>query len=322
MGNTYSLFFPPTPSLTEDNLPSQSGKVFLVTGGTSGVGYELCSILYNAGGKVYLAGRSKASTEAAIEKIKASNSSNGSAGKLVPFAVSLENLSSIKPAVEEFLANESRLDVLFNNAGVSNPPKNSKTAQGHELQMGVNCLGSYLLTQLLLPILHKTAASAPSGSVRVVWTSSITVDLGPSPPPHISEMTTPSSNQQTNYSISKYGNWFLADGLSKQDGSILSVSQNPGNLKSKLTRHMPSIVPILAGPLLYPPKYGAYTNLWCGVSDELGLEDNGKYALPWGRFHPAPPPKMLEALKAESEGGTGVAAEFVRWCEDQTRDYR
>ncbi|KAF2165360.1 hypothetical protein M409DRAFT_67218 [Zasmidium cellare ATCC 36951] len=322
MGNTYSLFFPPPPPLTEDNLPSQSGKVFLVTGGTSGVGYELCKLLYHAGGKVYLSGRTKPSAEAAIERIKASSPSNPSTGELLPFAISLDNLSAIKPAVEDFLAHEPRLDVLFNNAGVSNPPKDSKTAQGHELQMGTNCLGPYLLTQLLLPLLHATAATSPPASVRVVWTSSITVDLGPSPPAHISGMTTPSTNQQTNYAISKYGNWFLAHGLSEQDSSILSVSQNPGNLKTQLTRHMPSIVPLLVGPLLYQPKYGAYTELWCGVSGELGTGDGGAYVLPWGRVHPKPPGRMLEALRGEGEGGTGVAASFVEWCEGETRDYR
>ena len=59
MGVTFSQFFPPTPTLTEANLPSQKGKVFIVTGGASGVGFELCSILYQKGGKVYLAGRSR-----------------------------------------------------------------------------------------------------------------------------------------------------------------------------------------------------------------------------------------------------------------------
>ena len=66
MGVTFSQFFPPKPTLTEVNLPSQKGKVFIVTGGTSGVGFELCAILYQAGGKVYLAGRSEANAQFAI----------------------------------------------------------------------------------------------------------------------------------------------------------------------------------------------------------------------------------------------------------------
>jgi hypothetical protein len=54
-----SQWFPPTPSFTEVNLPSQKGKVFIVTGGNAGVGYELCKILYTTGAIIYMASRSK-----------------------------------------------------------------------------------------------------------------------------------------------------------------------------------------------------------------------------------------------------------------------
>lgn len=53
------------------------------------------------------------------------------------------------------------------------PPDGSKAAQGHELQMGTNCVGPYLLTKLLTPLLVKTAASSPPGSVRVTWAGSL-----------------------------------------------------------------------------------------------------------------------------------------------------
>ena len=65
MGVTSPQFFPPKPTLTEANLPSQKGKVFIVTGGASGVDFELCAILYQAGGKVYLVGRSEANAQSA-----------------------------------------------------------------------------------------------------------------------------------------------------------------------------------------------------------------------------------------------------------------
>ena len=127
---------------------------------------------------------------------------------------SLEDLTTIKPAVETFVTKESRLDVLFNNAGVSLPPRGSVSAQGHELQMATNCLGHYLLTQLLLPTLLKTAESAPPATVRVIWTSSIVVDASaPQGGMNITELTNPSSNQQRNYLNSKTGNWFLASAL-------------------------------------------------------------------------------------------------------------
>ena len=323
MGATYSQFFPPRPALTEDNLPSQKGKVFIVTGGASGVGLELCTVLYQAGAKVYLAGRSEANAQYAISHIKALSPT--SAGELIFLSLSLDDLKTVKPAVEVFTSKESKLDVLFNNAGVSLPPRGSVSVQGQELQMATNCLGHYLLTQLLLPTLRHTAESASPAAVRVVWTSSIAVDVAaPKGGINISELTTPSSDQQRNYTTSKTGNWFLASALAAQVGpkGILSVTQNPGNLKTALLRRAPWILGFVTAPLLHSAKMGAYTELWAGLSADLGIADGGKYVVPWGRVHPSPRPDLLAALKNPEDGGTGVATQFVEYCEKQTAEFR
>ena len=323
MGVTFSQFFPPIPTLTEANLPSQKGKVFIVTGGASGVGFELCSILYRAGGKIYLAGRSEANAQSAISKIKSLSPS--SPGELIFLQLSLDDLTTIKPAVEAFTAKESKLDILFNNAGVSLPPRGSVSAQGHELQMATNCLGHHLLTQLLLPTLLHTAESAPPATVRVIWTSSIAVDLyAPKGGLNLSDLTTPPPDQQANYTASKTGNWFLARALAAQAGNkgILSVTQNPGNLKTSLLRHAPWILGFVTAPLLYGAKMGAYTELWAGLSGDLGVEDGGQYVVPWGRVHPGPRPDLLAAMKGREDGGTGVADSFVEWCDKQTAEFR
>jgi retinol dehydrogenase-12 len=81
-------------------------------------------------------------------------------------------LTTIKKSASEFLSKESKLDVLWNNAGVMVPPQGSKTKQGYELQLGTNNVAPFLFTKLLTPILTKTAKEAPPGSVRVVWVSS------------------------------------------------------------------------------------------------------------------------------------------------------
>ena len=70
MGNNYSLFVPPKPQFTEQNLKPQNGRVFLVTGGYSGIGFELSRMLYQAGGTVYIAGRSQEKGEKAIAELK------------------------------------------------------------------------------------------------------------------------------------------------------------------------------------------------------------------------------------------------------------
>ena len=328
MGVTFSQFFPPNPTLTESNLPSQKGKVFIVTGGYSGVGLELCIILYQAGGKVYLAGRSEAKAQEAISHIKGLKA-NSPGAELVFLQLSLDDLATIKPAAETFKSSETRLDVLFHNAGVSNPPKDSVSTQGVELQMATNCLGHHLLTELLLSTLRSTANASPPGVVRVVWTSSIVVDLSaPKSGINLQDLTTVPKDQQLNYVNSKVGNWFLADalaarvgGASNKDGGILSVTQNPGNLKTGLLRHFPAIVGVIVAPLLYSAKMGAYTELWSGLSSDLTIEDGGAYILPWGRKHPSPRPELLAAMKTKEQGGTGVAAEFVEWCDTKIADY-
>ncbi|KAJ5467813.1 Short-chain dehydrogenase/reductase SDR [Penicillium sp. IBT 31633x] len=128
MGITWSQCFPPSPALIETNLPSQNGKVFIVTGGYSGIGFELCRLLYGAGGTVYLAGRSEAKAVDAIANIKISCTPTSPGGDIVFLPTSLDDLTTIKPAVDKFTNSESRLDILFNNAGVASPPRGSISA--------------------------------------------------------------------------------------------------------------------------------------------------------------------------------------------------
>lgn len=327
MGTTFSQIIPPRPRLTEENLSRQDGKVFIVTGGASGVGYQLATMLYRAGGKVYIAGRSEAKAQEAIEQIRSSSVPESSSRGILEFLhLDLDDLSSIKASAESFCRKESKLDVLWNNAGVSRPPAGSKSRQGHELQMATNCLGPYLFTRLILPQLQAAAETSPQDSVRVIWTSSIMVDLSaPTGGIYIPDLTSPPANDQTKlYIESKVGNWFLASELAGELGrhGILSVTQNPGNLKTNLLRHSSPLLPLVMAPLLYPAKMGAYTELWAGLSPELTMAQSGCYVIPWGRVHPCPRKDLVAALKSSEEGGTGQAAEFRDWCEKQTAEYR
>jgi NAD(P)-dependent dehydrogenase (short-subunit alcohol dehydrogenase family) len=325
MGVTFSQIYPPRPSLTEQNLPSQKGKVFIVTGGYSGVGYQLASMLFGAGGKVYIAGRSEAKAQQSIETIKLAVHDPASTGQLEYLPLSLDDLSSIKAAAEDFQSKESKLDVLWNNAGVSLPPVGSVSKQGHELHLATNCLGPFLFTQLLLPSLRAAAETSPPGSVRVVWAGSITVDTSaPQGGIRMADLTSPPRNQPRNYITSKTGNWFLASELAREVGpqGILSVAQNPGNLKTSILRDAAKWQRWAVSPFLFSAQMGAYTELWAGLSPELTMDANGCYIVPWGRIHPSPRKDLLEALKTVEEGGTGRAGEFRRWCEEQTAEFR
>ena len=325
MSVLWSQMFPPSPTLTEQNLPNQKGRVFIVTGGASGVGLELATFLFQAGGRVYIAGRSQDNAQRAIQSIKSSVHDTLSAGQLEYLPLDLSDLATIKDSVEEFRSKESKLDVLWNNAGVSLPPIGSVSKQGHELQIGTNCLGPFLFTKLLLPLLQASAQSSPPGAVRVVWTSSQIVDMSaPKGGLITADLTSPPKDKTQNYVTSKTGNWFLASELAREVGSngILSVTQNPGNLKTNLLRHASTLMRLASSPVLHKAKMGAYTELWAGLSPELTMESNGAYVIPWGRVHPSPRKDLLDALKdGEGEGGTGQASTFREWCEKQTIEY-
>lgn len=324
MGVIFSQFFPPAAPLTEHNLPRQDGKVFIVTGGASGIGFELVTMLFKAGGKVYIAGRSEEKARDSIARIESGTPKGSSNGQLEYLPLDLEDLSSIKSTVNAFTKKEAKLDVLWNNAGVSLTPPESTSKQGHEVQMATNCLGPYLLTNLLLPSLQAGAKDKTPGSTRVVWTCSQVVDL--SPPDEgsfMKDVLTPTKDKPRNYLVTKIGNWFLASELAREVSGmgILSVVQNPGNLNTNLMRHA-MWMKYMSYPLLHKAKKGAYTELWCGLSQDLTMQNSGAYVIPWGRVHPSPRAELVKALKSKAEGGTGLAREFWDYCDSQTTEFK
>jgi len=128
MPSLLGAMFPPAPKFTDANLPSLAGKVYIITGAASGVGFALAKILYAAEGTVYIAARSTSRCEGAISKIKAEVGNGKPVGRLESMVVDLADLRTIKAPIEEFMRKESRLDVLYHNAGVMTPPAGSKDA--------------------------------------------------------------------------------------------------------------------------------------------------------------------------------------------------
>ena len=175
MGTTWSQLRPPAPQFTEKDIPSLDGKVIIVTGGNAGVGFELVKMLYTKGGcTIYIASRSTDRIATAIKEIKsiATAPPQNKPTQLKSLRLDLNDLTTISESAKQFLAQESRLDILWNNAGISKAPLGSTTKQGSESHKGINCLGPYLFTKLLTPLIIKTAQTAPKNSVRVIWTSS------------------------------------------------------------------------------------------------------------------------------------------------------
>lgn len=150
---------------TTDDIDDQTGRTFLITGANSGIGFEAAKALVHKGAHVVLACRSLDKAEEAVRAIE----SDGCQGSTEVLELDLADLESIRAAAEAFLAEHDRLDVLVNNAGLMATPKRL-TAQGVELQFGVNHLGHFVLTDLLLDLLASTGTAEEPA--RVVTVSS------------------------------------------------------------------------------------------------------------------------------------------------------
>ncbi|KAI1762473.1 NAD(P)-binding protein [Hypoxylon sp. FL1150] len=330
--------FPPTPTFTEKSLPRQDGRVFIVTGGNSGIGLALIKLLYQTGAKIYMASRSRERAEAAIASvIDEATAENGGipvegAGTITFMPLDLNDLTTIKSSAAFFASRESRLDILWNNAGIAGAPVGTKTAQGLEGHVGVNCVAPLLLTQELAPLLRNAAVSSPSGATRVVWTGSLSIEAF-SPPGGVDIALLDQLNGDAkgtqddarDYGMSKAGNWFLAVEGARRWGSetatgkgdaVVSIAQNPGQIDTAAYRHRSELLMKFLKPTMYPPKMGAYTMLFAGLSPDIGLEQNGAYVLPFGRLQRKS--TRQDIVKAIEDG---KAQEFWDWCEKIYESY-
>ena len=287
------------------------------------MGLELATIFYQKNATIYIAGRSKEKADKAIAGIKQQFTS--SKGKIDFLQVDFANLASIKPAADEFMSKETRLDTLTNNAGVMAPPVGSKDAHGHEQQIGTNSLGAMFFSECLVPVLKKTAASSPADSVRVTFAGSLAVYYSPKGGVAFTVDGSPKcfDFKERDYAQSKAACVLLASEFGKRHGKdgLVSVSWNPGNLRTELQRHMPSLGARLMSGLLFHPKFGAYTELYAACSTDITASQNGAFVVPWGRIYDLRK-DITAALKTEAEGGTGQAKKFWDWCEKESALYK
>ena len=279
-----------------NDIPSQKGKIAVVTGSNTGLGFETALALAKKEATVVLACRNLEKAANAKKRIL----DEVPAGEVDILQVDLSKLSSVRESAKAFKAKYKSLDLLINNAGVMMPPY-TVTEDGYELQLQANHLGHFLLTGLLMDRLITTEGS------RIVSLSSIahknaTINFN-------------DLQSEEKYSAAKaYGQSKLACLLFARElqhrlekaghQKMISVAAHPGVSMTELVRHMPKLLVIIVGATLgklvtHPPNEGAKPTLLAALGPNV---QGGDYFGPQGyKEMKGPPGKAMSSDLSKEE---------------------
>ena len=250
-----------------------SGKVIVVTGGNSGIGLSTVKQLAKMGAHVVLCARKLQVAETLAKEI-----TEASSGTVEGMQLDLASFDSIKRFSEALNAKHPAIDILVNNAGIMHTPF-SRTAEGLESQFGVNHLGHFLLSHLLLKSLSKSEAP------RLISVSSAYHNDAQGRKGHICfddlNWETRKYDSWAAYAQSKLANLLFAREAAKRWPNITSVSLHPGFVRTNLINAtVPTWLQWLVNPFfkygnaMIEPWEGIQAHLHCLLSDNL---ENGCY---------------------------------------------
>lgn len=284
------------------------GKTVIVTGGNSGIGKATVRELARRKARVILACRDTKRANPAVKDIRRETQE----GELVVKSLDLASFKSIRRFAEEILEEESRLDIIINNAGVLGCPY-SKTEDGIEMHMGVNHFGHFLLNNLLMKLLEK---SAPS---RIVLVSGDAYKIGSI---NFDDIHSEKSYGPIRaYCASKLANILHGVELAKRlRGKGVSVyTLHPGVISTEITRYYSdSLLLSVIKTVVLSPMYwffcktideGCATTVYCATAEEVKYV-SGKYyrnsgaSKPWQRARDAGVAKKLWDLSEQITGST------------------
>ena len=254
-------------------IASQKGKTAIVTGANTGIGFETAQALVEKNAHVIMACRNLQKAQVA----KANILTKFPKASIEMIQLDLNSLQSVRDFVTEFSKNHQKLDLLINNAGLMIPPL-MRTKDGFESQLGVNYLGHFLLTGLLLPVLEKGA--------RVISLSSIAH--------RNAQINFKDLNSEKSYSRFKaYGQSKLAclmfayeldRRLKKKGSTVKSIAAHPGVSNTELARYVPKVFYFLLYPLFMmmtqSPENAALPSLYGALVEDL---KGGEYIGPTSR---------------------------------------
>lgn len=272
-------------NFTNEDVPDQTGKTFLITGANTGIGFEAAKVLASRNARVLLGCRSRAKADDAVARIIGVHPK----ADIQVVDLDLGDLASVRSAAAA-VAREPRLDGLINNAGIMYTPKMT-TKDGFEAQFGVNHLGHFALTGLLLETLERTDDS------RVVVVSSIGHRRGKIDFDDIDAAK--AYSPQTRYYQSKLANLLFMYELDRRlragGATTIAVAAHPGVAATELVRHMSSFAQAMMkpmGPLFNSAEAGAWPTLAAATALEV---TGGQYFGPSKLFEVKGPAKLVDS---------------------------
>ncbi|TWW70743.1 retinol dehydrogenase 12, like isoform X1 [Takifugu flavidus] len=246
------------------------GKTVLITGANSGIGKETAIDLAKRGAKVIMACRDMDRAQAAVKDVIESSGNQN----VVCMKLDLAEGKSIREFAEAFNQGEPRLDILINNAGVMMCPY-GKTADGFEMQIGINHFGHFLLTHLLLDLIKRSAPAriVTVSSMAHSWSSINLDDIN----------SEKSYDKKKAYSQSKLANVLFTRSLAQRlkGTGVTAYSLHPGVVQTELWRHLggpEQFFLTIAKPFTKNSAQGAQTTIYCAVEPSLEKESGGYYS--------------------------------------------
>jgi len=255
---------------TKDNIPDLNGKIIIVTGGNSGLGFESVKAFAEKGAEVVMTSRSVDKGEEAKAKIGEVE------GKINVMELDLADFSSIRKFAGDFKKEYSRLDVLMNNAGIMLAPY-FKTKDGLEAQNGINHFGHFLLTALLIDLLKKTPDS------RIVNVSSNAHKYGEMDFDNLLFENGEGYSSMKSYARSKLANllftYELQRRLSRSGSGTIALAAHPGASATNLIKYIEDkwwfkLFSWLLGMLAQSAEMGALPQIRASVDPDA---EGGQY---------------------------------------------
>jgi len=271
---------------TSDDVPGQQGRLAVVTGANTGLGFETARVLAARGASVVLAVRDTEKGKRAAARI--AGTTPGANVMVQP--LDLASLDSVRAAAGELRARHPGIDLLINNAGVMFPPKQT-TRDGFELQLGTNHLGHFALTGLLLeqmlPVPGSRVVTVSSQAHRI--RARINFD---------DLQSERSYSRVAAYSQSKLANLMFTYELQRRlsgAGTTLAVAAHPGLAATELTRNSPAIAAFFYTRLLSQKAVIGALPVLRAATDPGVL--GGQYYGPGGLFGARGYPKLAESSR-------------------------